>query len=157
MKNILSLVASLLLLSLSSPNAFSESLQESKSPEGSAVSILPGLGTPAPIWNVCQVGWNANDDYVSVAKNSSVTFSPLANDSDTVQQNFGGIMSPPQNGTAVQVGLDTVQYTPNAGFTGSDSFTYEHIGCYQCYGEGRTSWCSEPSVAYPTVYITVTN
>lgn len=105
----------------------------------------------------CTRGWTANDDYVTTAMNTSVIISPLANDSDTLQQNFGGIISGPQHGTAEQVSLDHIQYTPNAGYTGSDSITYHHIGCLQCSGSGRSAWCSEPSDDFATIYITVTN
>lgn len=148
-------VTSFLLLSVSTPAAFSGSLQERESPESPAVTTLPLLGAPAPVEKVCQRGWNANDDYIKTAMNTPVTFSPLENDSDTVQQNFGGIISGPSYGTAKQVGLDTITYTPNSGFTGTDSFTYHHIGCYQCSGSGISAWCSEPSDDFATVYITV--
>jgi len=152
-KNIMPLVASFLLVSVSAPYAFSESRQDSKSPESPAVSISLLLGAPEPMRMTCQLGWNANDDYVTTAKNTAVTFSPLWNDHDTEQQNFGGIFSNPQHGTAEQVGLDAVKYTPAAGYTGSDSFTYQHIGCVQCFD----GWCAEESSDIATVYITVTN
>jgi len=42
---------------------------------------------------------------VSLAKNTSKIFLPLSNDDDTPQQNFDGILSGPQNGTAEVVGL----------------------------------------------------
>lgn len=139
--------ASFLLLAVS---AFAGGLQDPKS------SVSP-LGAPAPVPMSCSLGWNANDDSVTTAKNTPVTFSPLWNDDDTWQQNFGGIISGPQHGTAVAVGLDGIQYTPDAGYTGSDSLTYSHIGCMQCSGEGWSTWCSEPSSDTATVYFTVTN
>lgn len=94
----------------------------------------------------------ANDDYWTTPKNTSITASPLANDPDNVLQNFGG-HTQPSHGTAVQVGLDAVKYTPTTGFTGSDSFNYTHVGCLQCFGGG----CAEPDYDIGTVYITVTN
>lgn len=155
MKNFMPVFASALLFSVLVPGAPSASSTDSKPLESPGKLTLPGI--PAPMAMACQVGWRANDDYVTTAKDTPVTISPLANDDDNNQQNFGGIYSPPQHGTAEQVSLDHVKYTPNPGFTGTDSFTYEHIGCLQCYGEGRNSWCSEPSWDIATVYITVTN
>lgn len=151
------LVASFLLISVSAPNAFSGSPEPPKSPESPAVSISPLLGAPEPTRVACSIGWNANDDYVSTPRNTTVNISPLANDADTPQQNFGGIIDGPYHGTAVQVGLDTIQYTPDAGYTGSDTITYSHIGCLQCFGSGSSAWCSEPSDDTATIYITVTN
>jgi hypothetical protein len=94
----------------------------------------------------------ANDDYWTTSKNTPITASPLANDPDNVLQNFGG-HGQPGHGTAEQVGLDAVKYTPDTGFTGSDSFYYTHVGCLQCSG----SWCSEPDFDVGTVHVTVTN
>jgi hypothetical protein len=109
------------------------------------------------VWKSCSLGWNANDDYISLAKNTSTTFSPLWNDDDTPQQNFDGILSGPQHGTAEIVGLDGIKYTPNPGYTGSDSIVYGHIGCLQCADSGWSAWCAEPSSDTATIYITVTN
>ena len=157
MKNIIPLVALVLLFSVSSPNAFSGALEEPRSPESPAVSISPLVGAPTPIKMSCSIGWNANDDYVTTAKNTAVNITPLANDADTPQQNFGGIIDGPYHGTAVQVGLDGIRYTPAANYTGSDTITYQHIGCLQCFGSGSSAWCSEPSDDTATIYITVTN
>jgi hypothetical protein len=154
--NIVPLVASFLLFSISAPNTSPGSLDNSRSPENPAVSISPLLGTPKPARMACSIGWNANDDYVTTAKNTPVTFSPLWNDDDTPQQNFGGVTSSPHHGTLEQVGLDALKYTPASGYTGSDSFTYQHIGCLECFCDW-SCWCAEPSEDTATVYITVTN
>lgn len=100
---------------------------------------------------------NPVDDYWSTPKNTPITASPLANDPDNEQQNFGGIVSGPSHGTAEVIGLDAVKYTPSTNYVGSDSFTYMHIGCLQCSGSGWSAWCSEPDSDTATVYITVTN
>jgi hypothetical protein len=50
------------------------------------------------------------------------------------------------------VGIDAVKYTPDTGFTGTDSFNHTHKGCLQCFN----GWCSEPDFDVGTVYITVT-
>lgn len=94
----------------------------------------------------------ANDDYWTTSKNTPVTASPLANDPDNEQQNFGGFTQP-SHGTAEQVGIDAVKYTPDTDYVGSDSFNYTHIGCLQCFG----GYCSEPDFDVGTVHITVTN
>lgn len=153
MRKILPVVVCLLLVAVSTPNAFSGSLQDPKSPE----SLLPLLGAPEPTRMACTRGWRANDDYITTAKDTPVTFSPLVNDDDTPQQNFGGIISGPQHGTAEVVGLDAITYTPDPGYTGTDSLIYSHIGCLQCFGSGPSAWCAEPSDDTATVYITITN
>lgn len=153
MKKFMPMVVLLLLISAPVSHALSGSFLDSKPPE----STPPLLRAPAPMQTSCTVGWNAYDDYVTTAKNTPITFSPLANDDDTFQQNFAGISSGPSHGTAVQVGLDSVEYTPAPGYTGSDSFTYRHVGCVQCAGEWWSSWCAEESMDSATVYITVTN
>ena len=120
--------------------------------------LLPAtLGLPRPVEKTCRVVPPvAGDDYITTAKNTSVTFSPLVNDTDTPDQDFWGF-SQPQHGTVVQVGIDGVKYTPNAGYVGSDSFTYTLGGCLQCSGSGFSAWCSEPESDIGTVYLTVTN
>lgn len=146
-------VASFLLLSVSASAEPPQGLRSLQPPADPA----PFLGTPKPVQKSCSLGWNANDDYISLAKNTSKTFSPLWNDDDTPQQNFGGIISGPLNGTAVVIGLDGIKYTPNPGYTGSDTIVYSHIGCVQCADSGWNAWCSEPSDDTATIYITVTN
>ena len=148
-------VASFLVLSASAASAGSP--QGLQSPAGPAISNSPLLGVPTPVRKSCSLGWNANDDSISLAKNTSKTFSPLWNDDDTPQQNFGGIVSGPQNGTAEVIGLDGIKYTPNPGYTGSDTIVYSHIGCVQCADSGWSAWCAEPSYDTATIYITVTN
>jgi Bacterial Ig domain len=72
----------------------------------------------------------ANDDHASTPANVPVTIDVLANDSCSI----AGIPCPggmvvqsaaaPSHGTAVVNQDNTVTYTPNQGFTGSDSFSY---------------------------------
>lgn len=111
------------------------------------------LGVPAPSARACSVVYPvAGDDYVSTSRNTPVTFSPLVNDTDTPENDlvwFGQ----PSHGTAELVGIDAIKYTPDTGYTGSDSFTYTLFGCLQCF----QGWCSEPEYDEGTVYITVTN
>jgi len=154
MKNPTLFAAAFLLIlgSAHSGTASSPALQTSE-PGGSASLNLPVLGIPKPTEMSCQVVYPvAEDDYVSTAKNTTVNFSPLWNDTDTPDQDFWGFTQP-YNGTLVQVGIDSLEYTPNAGYVGSDTFTYTLGGCLQCSG----SWCTEPASDQGRVYITVTN
>lgn len=98
---------------------------------------------------------NPVDDYWSTPENTPITASPLVNDPDNEQQNFGGIVSGPSHDTAEVIGLDAVKYTPSTSYVGS-SFTDMHIGCLQCSGSGWSAWCSEPDTDRAAVYITVT-
>ncbi|MGH9360685.1 MAG: Ig-like domain-containing protein, partial [Thermoanaerobaculia bacterium] len=67
----------------------------------------------------------ANDDAASTQEGVPVTIAVLGNDSDpdgdplTIQS-----VGQPANGAAGDNGDGTVTYAPNAGFTGTDSFTY---------------------------------
>jgi hypothetical protein len=72
----------------------------------------------------------ANPDNAVVYQNNSVVIPVISNDTD---DGFGGaslivtsIVQEPVNGTAIiDVGGETITYTPNVGFFGSDSFNYE--------------------------------
>jgi hypothetical protein len=68
----------------------------------------------------------AQDDSVSTNKNTAVTVNVLANDDDADGDLLTvAVTDPPTNGTATPNGDDTVTYTPNSGFVGTDSFRYE--------------------------------
>ena len=90
------------------------------------VSIVPTENVP-PV---------ANDDSFSVAANASnASLDVLANDSDPNGDtlaiadlgipNAGGSVSINTNGTPSNTADDFVSYTPQAGFTGTETFTYE--------------------------------
>ncbi|MFN2626811.1 MAG: cadherin-like domain-containing protein, partial [Mycobacteriales bacterium] len=70
-------------------------------------------------------GPQANDDSATTAEDTAVRINVLANDTDP-----GGsaltvtAVSTPSAGTAVNNGDGTVTYTPNRGFSGSDTFGY---------------------------------
>ena len=68
---------------------------------------------------------DAVNDTVTVATNTTTTICPLTNDSDP----NGDVITlttftNPANGTLVQDG-NCLDYTPNPGFTGTDSFQYQ--------------------------------
>ncbi|MAT96582.1 MAG: hypothetical protein CL608_05510 [Anaerolineaceae bacterium] len=79
------------------------------------VSITIASGNSDPI---------AIDDSVSTDEDTAVTIDVLANDTDADEDTLTvDSITQPTNGTVVNNGSD-VTYSPDAGFTGSDSFTY---------------------------------
>ncbi|MGJ8558361.1 MAG: Ig-like domain-containing protein, partial [Sulfitobacter geojensis] len=85
--------------------------RQSPGPE-SAVTIEVIGDAPTPV-----------DDLVNAVSDTANTFAVIANDSGGAPDSVT-IVSAPQNGTAAVNADLTVTYTPNAGFTGPDSFTY---------------------------------
>ncbi len=92
--------------------------------EGSTVPELivvtgSGSGNQSPL---------AVDDNATTVPGNSVVITVTSNDSDpdgTIDPTSVAIASGPANGTAsVNVNNGVVTYTPNSGFSGSDSFTY---------------------------------
>ena len=85
------------------------------------ITVLPTSGNQAPI---------ANDDVISTTENFAVTFDPLIDNDNGVDSDPDGdpftviSITQPANGTAVLNGDGTITYTPDAGFFGSDPFTY---------------------------------
>jgi hypothetical protein len=77
----------------------------------------PPPGNRAPV---------ASPDSVVTTEDSAVTVDVLANDwdSDGDALSVANLSNPP-NGSAVENWRGTVTYTPNAGFAGADSFTYD--------------------------------
>jgi len=76
------------------------------------VSSLPNV---APV---------ANNDLASTNQDQFVNIAVLSNDTDADGDTLTiGIISNPNNGSAVRTG-NSIRYTPNTGFTGSDTFTY---------------------------------
>ncbi|MGD1904954.1 MAG: tandem-95 repeat protein [Leptolyngbyaceae cyanobacterium] len=69
----------------------------------------------------------ADDDSASTNEDTSVTIDVIDGDTDsdgTIDPATVAIGTGPQNGNVVVNADGTVGYTPNAGFSGSDSFTY---------------------------------
>ncbi|WP_417205238.1 Hint domain-containing protein [Antarctobacter sp.] len=70
----------------------------------------------------------AFDDSAETDEGTTVTITPLANDDDPDGDNAlltVASITQPTNGTAVLNADGTVDYTPDAGFTGTDTFTYQ--------------------------------
>ncbi|RAH98792.1 hypothetical protein DLJ53_24465 [Acuticoccus sediminis] len=68
---------------------------------------------------------NAVNDSVSTGYGESVTFDPLANDSDPDGDKLTGVLAKGPTNGSVTVGDGLWAYTPDSGFSGSDSFTYK--------------------------------
>lgn len=88
-------------------------------------SFDPISGTE--LWALNNAAPVAADDVSSVKSGSSVTVAVLANDTDSDGELNAGsvaIAVPPQHGNATVNADGTVTYTPQTGFTGSDSLAY---------------------------------
>jgi len=81
------------------------------------VSVTVILGNQPPV---------AVDDLISTEQDDSIRFRPMDNDSDPDGDSISLVsVSQPSSGTAVVNGNSGwVIYTPDAGFTGTDSYTY---------------------------------
>jgi len=68
----------------------------------------------------------ANNDSVSTGIDEAATITVLANDTDANGDalSVGQVSNLPSNGTIVINANNTITYTPNTGFEGTDSFTY---------------------------------
>lgn len=70
----------------------------------------------------------AVDDTASTVEGTPVSLDPIANDTDPEGEPLSlDSVGPATNGTVTINADGTVTYTPNAGFTGTDSFTYEVV------------------------------
>ncbi|WP_136443664.1 Ig-like domain-containing protein [Pacificoceanicola onchidii] len=84
-----------------------------------AVTVEPDNGNTPPV---------AFDDTETTGMDTPVTLTPTDNDTDAEDSPADLIVESigtPANGTATLNPDGTVTYTPNMGFTGTDSFTYE--------------------------------
>ena len=81
-----------------------------------------GNKTTATVTVTVQGVINATDDYENTDENTPVKINVLSNDDSDAT--LTGQLSQPSNGSAQIVGNQIV-YTPNNGFTGLDSFSYE--------------------------------
>ena len=82
------------------------------------VQIVPGVPNTNPV---------AGNDSAITLQGVAVTIAVLANDSDPDLPLTVPVanLTQPANGTAAVQADNTVLYTPNAGFAGTDSFTYQ--------------------------------
>jgi len=99
-------------------------------PMSGSGSIVINAGDPLPVVTVQYEGNDApiaTDDDATTDEDTSVSIDVLANDSDdgTLDPASVTVGSGPSNGSAsVDGSTGAVTYTPDSGFTGSDSFTY---------------------------------
>ena len=91
----------------------------------------------------------AGDDTASVAEDGSVSIDVLANDSDPDGDTLSIVsIGDAANGTVTQNG-DQLIYTPDAGFSGTDSFTYRISDGNGGTAEARVSVDVQPDVSTP--------
>jgi len=93
-----------------------------------------GTTTQTITFNVSNPGPTAVDDSASTDEDVPVTISPLANDSDPDGDDLTITAADAVNGSVTVNPDGTVTYTPNPGFNGTDTITYEISD-----GEGGTS------------------
>ncbi|MDY7079704.1 MAG: tandem-95 repeat protein, partial [Chloroflexota bacterium] len=70
----------------------------------------------------------ANDDSVTTPEDTPVTIDAVANDVDVdgnLDPASAAVLGDPANGTVVNNGDGTFDYSPDTGFSGDDSFTYQ--------------------------------
>jgi len=92
----------------------------------------------------------ANADAVSTIDSQPVTFAILTNDTVIDRPFTLAIVTPPQHGTAVINGDNTVTYAPTPGYAGPDTFTYR-ITDFE--GEVATATVNITVLAVPPVII----
>ena len=92
----------------------------------SVVVIVPPTPTPTP--TVVPVAVN---DSAATPRNTPVTIDVLSNDTPN-GATTPNVVTVPQNGTAVVNPDGTIEYTPNTGFKGVDTFVYELCNADGC-------------------------
>jgi hypothetical protein len=117
--------------------------------------VTDGKGGLGRAWVTVSVTNNppvAVDDSATIHVNTAVSVAVTANDydpdGDPVTLIASPVIVPPTNGMAAKVNGSTIQYTPNAGFQGNDSFQYE-IGDGQ--GKRARAWVTVSVTNNPPV------
>lgn len=102
---------------------FSQSLHSSLVRAAMLASVLLLCGCPGDSANEPPV---ATNDEVSMEEDSGArNITVLANDTDADNDELTVVLvTPPDNGTAVRNADNTITYTPNANFSGTDTFVY---------------------------------
>ncbi|WP_217537804.1 Ig-like domain-containing protein [Stenotrophomonas sp. GbtcB23] len=131
------------------------------------VSVAPGT-TPAAVtlsYQVCEVAVPTNcaqstavvavspvvvDDTLTAAAGTTTVLNVIANDTLPVNPTIT-VSAGPANGTVIVNGDGTISYTPNPGYTGPDSFTYQ--ACLPAPGAGV---CDSATVSITVAVTTVT-
>jgi len=102
------------------PDSFTYTIQDGDSNTDTATVSITVATSPAV----------ANDDPVTTDQEQLIVINVVANDStsavgETIDGTTVSILTPVSNGNLVNNNNGTVDYTPNAGFVGIDTFTYE--------------------------------
>jgi Caspase domain/Bacterial Ig domain len=110
-------------------------VEEKQLEQNSSIPSRPSLSTPAPLVSSDDKGKIAADNHPPIANNQSVTTEankPIdiiltASDPEINDNLTAAIASKPLHGTLSNINQNTgsVIYTPNPGFTGTDSFTFK--------------------------------
>ncbi|MEO1206350.1 MAG: Ig-like domain-containing protein [Pseudomonadota bacterium] len=89
--------------------------------------LIGQTATTPILWSVSNPPPVAEDDTTATAIDTPVTVSVIGNDSDPDGDDLrvDAITTPPVGGIVVINADGTVTYTPNAGFSGTETFTYE--------------------------------
>ena len=88
---------------------------------------LFGSGAPNDTGMVNNTPPVANDEPTAVSNGGQITIDVVSNDNDpdgALDFSTVTIVTPPLSGQAVSLGNGLVEYTPNPGFSGTDSFQY---------------------------------
>ncbi len=101
----------------SGPDAFTYTVSDGAGGTDTATVVVSVVANTAP---------DAVNDSVTLIMNAPSTFNPLANDTDAESQALTVVsLSTPGHGSAaISGGGATITYTPTAGYSGADSFTY---------------------------------
>ncbi len=98
-------------------DSFSYTVEDGQGGSDTATVVLSVSSTNDPA--------DAVDDNIGTSEDTSVTFDPLGNDGDPDGNPLSITgTSMPANGTVIINVDDTLTYTPNPNFSGTDSFTY---------------------------------
>jgi CshA-type fibril repeat protein len=88
----------------------------------------------------------ATPDTASTPANTPVTVKPLVNDNGSFTPSSVVVTAPPSNGTTtVDPTTGDIKYTPNPGFSGTDSFTYK-----VCDASGNCTTATDTITVTPT-------
>ncbi len=108
------------------PDSFTYTLSDGSLTDSGTVSITVNPVNDAPV---------AVDDVASTAQDTAVVIDVVANDDDPDNDALTiTVFGQPENGAVAETSPGNFTYTPNAGFTGSDAFSYTITD-----GNGETS------------------
>lgn len=122
------------------------------------VTVIPSTVNQPPV---------ANDDFANTTEGVAVQIAAITNDFDpdnTLPQLTITLATPPENGTAVVNTNNSVTYTPNPGFIGTEVFTYSlcdpsglcDVATITVYVLGEALVDAEPDLVFTNLNTAVT-